>query len=119
MKWGELHAALTARIGELEREAKSATYAVGESPWNAVSGSSYTAAWGVETADDSKHIVAENCFEEVALYVAAWDPATVLRGLAEDRDILARHAPDPECTGWGCSEIASLGRRHGIVGDQP
>jgi hypothetical protein len=76
--------------------------------------------------------------EEDLVYIATWDPARVLRGLAEDRDILTRHAPRAEpvqtpigklvvcrnCSdlysdpvrvvGWPCYDALSLARRHGL-----
>ena len=58
-----------------------------------------------------------------AEHVYAWDPVTVLRGLAEDRDILERHRPAESgyCAWCGyptrwerCAEALSLARRHGM-----
>ncbi len=64
-----------------------------------------------------------------AAHIAAQDPATTLRRLAEDRDVLARH---PVCVDWEncggagsdchgcrgefhpCPEILSVARRHGL-----
>lgn len=116
----DLHARLTARIDELAAVAIAAAQHEGGTDWY---------ARGVIGADPP-----------TARHVIEWDPATVLRGLAEDRDILARHAPHTVtehlldgstapvtlCShewrdGAGlwlewrhCPDVLSLKRRHGI-----
>ena len=69
---------------------------------------------------------------DMAEHIAVHDPATVLRGLAEDRDILRRHEPVERrdygndnwlaCCACGkdvtykpCNEVLSLARRHGVT----
>lgn len=117
-----LHERLSARIEELERVAK----AVGEE-WGSDAGWRQLAMVWSLTGD-------------LETYVADHTPALVLRGLAEDRDILARHTPTPRDTAAGastlfcpgcsifdglsghaaivradkCRELPSLARRHGI-----
>jgi len=75
------------------------------------------------------------CETSAADLMRANDPATVLRGLAEDRSILRRHAPCDDCPGHtvrmnchrcdlpvyrrgygelGCEWQLSVARRHGL-----
>lgn len=77
---------------------------------------------------------------DVGATVLIQHPEAILRGLAEDRDILRRHANEgypgfgPDLCGWcseetesgqirvrwPCAEVRSLARRHGIeVPDDP
>lgn len=106
----DLHEQITARIDELERIAHDAT----RLDWS---------VWRSQT------ISVRATFGDLALeHVATWDPAAVLRGLAEDRDILTRHyvCADSLCGSKGsdchtcrdefhpCPEIRSLCRRHGL-----
>jgi hypothetical protein len=70
---------------------------------------------------------------DMAEYIAAQDPATTLRRLAEDRDVLARHAfvdwyeggtgcwycsgeenAEHRIVDWPCPDVLSVARRHGI-----
>ena len=111
----DLHAVLTARIDELERLAQTAGKDSGSKRW-------VPRMMGGAPPDVAEHI-------------AAWDPSTVLRGLAEDRDILHRHAPvevdhfpgqKPICahewadgdayvvTWTQCPDVLSLARRLGV-----
>jgi hypothetical protein len=114
----DLHAVLTARIDELERLAQTAGKDSGSKRW-------VPRMMGGAPPDVAEHI-------------AAWDPSTVLRGLAEDRDILRRHRPSAEpvptprgpytvcvnCSdldgaevrivGWPCWDALSLARRLGV-----
>jgi len=139
-----LYERLTARIGELERIAKAAMPAgIVNERWymSAVAGDE----WRVRERSTEAPVadVIGGVFgdrgEEYARHITAWDPATVLRGLEEDRAILQRHAlpdrvpiedlppypcewcsrraSDPAFTvwvDWPCEEIRSLARRHGV-----
>lgn len=106
----DLHRAISTKLDDLERLANTAGLDSGSKKWvpRMMGGAP----------------------PEVAEHIATWDPATVLRGLAEDRDILARHAPSDDvepnssacmyCMGgpWAnCAEIRSLARRHGVEVD--
>lgn len=123
----DLYAQITARIDEMERIAREADD-ICDLPHTA----SVSATW----SDPADQKAAEILWE----HARRWDPATVLRGLAEDRDILQRHQPRyideldlvlcAECNGdvgdfpdetggerggyVPCSDVASLARRHGL-----
>ena len=105
-----LHERLTQRIDELEALANETT----DCYMNGVPG---LLDWG-------------SLAPPLRIYISAWVPAIVLRGLAEDRDILARHpmmvcgmagcwgfcvqcGSGDECPG-PCAELCSLARRHGV-----
>jgi hypothetical protein len=86
----DLHAVLTARIDELERAAQMSA---GAHPGEWVDITDEDGDWpGVRLGEDGE---VDLYHAEHAWHIATWDPSTVLRGLAEDRDILRRHAPMP------------------------
>lgn len=110
----ELHERITARLDELQRIAKAAD-AVFPGPWR----HDHRHKWMHD--GDGNHIDSANA--ALGAFMAANAPDLVLRGLAEDRDILRRHRQeayeDGDCNwcstiGWPCPEILSLARRHGI-----
>lgn len=132
-----LYERLTARIDELERIAR-ACLADAPTPWTVTRGVGV-----VRIIRDHSGIAICSPVEADAEHIAAWDPATVLRGLEEDRDILQRHAlpdrvpiedlPPYPCewcsrrasdpafsvwVDWPCEEIRSLARRHGVEVDR-
>ena len=115
----DLHTAIVARLDELERLAQTAGLDSGSKRW-------VPRMMGGAPPDVAEHM-------------ATWDPATVLRGLAEDRLILDRHyLLDEKCTGclpdgephedhslglkcvecdcWPeeCWYLLGLARRHGV-----
>ncbi|HEX5972562.1 MAG TPA: DUF6221 family protein, partial [Gemmatimonadaceae bacterium] len=123
----DLHAVLLARIEELERIAKAVPYLAARMWDNGRAGVGAVKARQHWT-DEARVLIEEHAHLH--------GPAAVLRGLAEDRDILRRHTAGrwpsvedgydaPTCIGCGrddtgdprylvpCPEIESLARRLG------
>lgn len=119
----DMHAAIGARLDELEALAKRA-YDAEPGAWALHHNRTRTGRadeWEIRDYDGDSlaWVGTEN---DARLIVRVADPATVLRGLAEDRDILRRHQQvpldDEDCRcGWvlaECPELLSLARRHGV-----
>lgn len=132
----DLHARITAAIDQAEALAKAADERH-PSPWRTEwQGQDYlllddngdevlSLTFAIATWEPEATEQRAECETSAADLMRANDPATVLRGLAEDRDILRRHAPNEAllCTpaihsmltaGVLCPEVLSVARRHGI-----
>lgn len=126
---------IVAKMNELEEIAKSATVGPWRRDW--AFGTHFVAPVALSNSIAADNVARLKPNQRAdAEHIAAWDPATVLRGLAEDSDILRRHAPMPVMTkgvhlvlckqcGWEenypgeyreypCYDVASLARRRGI-----
>jgi len=117
-----LHEALTRRIDELERIAKAAD-AEFPGPWRHNQHTKWIC--------DGENRVIDSAAARLGTFMTTQDPAAVLRGLTEDRDILARHQrdhiyndqqwhccvcvdSDMDNERWPCPDVLSLARRHGL-----
>lgn len=133
-----LHERLTARLDELEALANASSEA-SPAPWtypgaDALTHEAVRNLFG-HVRDVQGGIVSNGLAEDVRLIAAVASPDVVLRGLAEDRHILRRHAPCEDCPGHtvrmachrcdlpvyrrgygelGCEWQLSVARRHGL-----
>lgn len=118
------------RLDVLQEIAEEAAEVWGDGVWYYRIGAE---GWEIHPDAATGHVIAVST-EETVKHIVNTDPASVLRGLAEDRDILARHANKgypgfgPDLCGWcsedlgaeqvevhwPCPEVKSLARRHGI-----
>lgn len=136
----DLHAPITARIDELEQIARAATSHTGRWRWvhglgemcddptcpfgelfdEAEPGSNFGGTVLMQVHGYDVHEAWQG-----AEHIATWDPATVLRGLAEDRYLLRKHRRTGPAggwcgghgtflTAWPCDDLLSLARRHGV-----
>lgn len=82
-----LYESLIKEIERLAELAQRTVYTEGGSEWEATDGQIWNGTGG---------LVADIATEPTATHMAQWDPAFVLRHLAEDRKTLSRHAPIEE-----------------------
>lgn len=88
---------LRATLDAAQAEAEAARDAAGSADWEAFpdwGGVSACGPQGLMTLKGSQ----DSLEPQLAAYVAAHDPAAVLRRIAADRELIALHASDHECS---------------------
>lgn len=129
----DLHAWITQQVDAVADQAREAADGAGSEHWQAAETASCECCVNLRTKDGGLLCTPDSRYVD---FMAAHDPAAVLRRCEADRRILARHAPDPDvpwepaCKGCGtygdmelsttdnvneCPELLDLAHAHGIT----
>lgn len=128
----DLHAWITQQVDAVADQAREAADGAGSEHWQAAETASCECCVNLRTKDGGLLCTPDSRYVD---FMAAHDPAAVLRRCEADRRILARHRLDPDCLAWAackgcgnddwglpnvenqndCPELLDLAHAHGLT----